>query len=204
MVLQNAHLPKTVNVFNIMILGFGYMFNPIFNHLKFLIEFQSSNKLLIFFDISKPTNRRCNYRNSDSRKCPTSIPNKKHTAPLRQKCFAFLINDPPQFWKVLRTPLANPKGSQQISASIYWKSKHGHLSANVFANSGPWFEYFREHFSQVIKQNVDKLLTNKYDTWRKPSSLTRAQLWDRPVTRRDAVTGYTIALNRNAQKLWTP
>ena len=33
----------------------------------------------------------------------------------------------------------------------------------------------KEQFSQVTEWKVDKLSTNKYDTWRNPSSLTRTQ-----------------------------
>ena len=39
----------------------------------------------------------------------------------------------------------------------------------------PQSEDSKEHFSQVMKQNDDKLCTDKYDTWRNPGSRTRAQ-----------------------------
>ena len=48
---------------------------------------------------------------------------------------------------------------------------------SVSINQEMWqtIEDFGQHFSQVIKTKVDKLLTDRCDTWRNAGSLTRAR-----------------------------
>ena len=43
------------------------------------------------------------------------------------------------------------------------------ISYQIF---NPTVKKFREHLSQVVKQEADKFLTNKYVTWRNSGSLT--------------------------------
>ena len=108
-----------------------------------------------------------NVRPTISKACP----------PLLDKIASCLLIDRPiHIWKVLRNPLANKKGSQEISA--WWIKKIINCQSAIgqcfFASFDPHPKEFTEYFPQVIKQEVGALWTGKHDTWRNPVSRTRA------------------------------